>query len=195
VIVLDDGPVASGQTHLTTAHLSNAIDDRYCEVERIHGEEGARLAAQSHSAAIDLIEAICRDEQIECDFSRVDGYLFNPPPRPAGWLEHELRAAAKTGMLDISWAEAPPLGRFASGRCLRFGRQGQFHPLKYLAGLTAAIQRLGGEVYCHTHVTKVQGGSNARVESESGPVVNAAALVVATNTPVNDLLALHTKQA
>ncbi len=58
VVVLDDGPVGGGQTGRTTAHLSNAIDDRYLEVERVHGVEGARLAAESHTAAIDRIESI-----------------------------------------------------------------------------------------------------------------------------------------
>lgn len=37
VVVLDDGPVGAGQTQRTTAHLSNAIDDRYTESERWHG--------------------------------------------------------------------------------------------------------------------------------------------------------------
>jgi glycine/D-amino acid oxidase-like deaminating enzyme len=58
VILLDDGPIAGGQSQRTTAHLSNAIDDRYFELERIHGEKGCRLAAESHSAAIDRIESI-----------------------------------------------------------------------------------------------------------------------------------------
>src|SRR5262245_58395075 len=35
VVVLDDGPVGCGQTSRTTAHLSNAIDDRYTEIERL----------------------------------------------------------------------------------------------------------------------------------------------------------------
>src|SRR5213082_1429693 len=56
VVVLDDGPIAGGQTQRTTAHLSNAIDDRYFEIERLHGPQGARLAAESHTAAIDRIE-------------------------------------------------------------------------------------------------------------------------------------------
>src|SRR3954453_16539221 len=73
VIVLDDGPIAGGQTQRTTAHLSNALDDRYFEIERLHGTEGARLAAESHAAAIDRIGAIVRDEGIECDFERLDG--------------------------------------------------------------------------------------------------------------------------
>src|SRR5687767_7456126 len=56
VIVLDDGPIVSGETERTTAHLVNALDDRYFELERMHGAEGARLAADSHTAAIDAIE-------------------------------------------------------------------------------------------------------------------------------------------
>src|SRR5437763_9058007 len=68
VVLLDDGPIAGGQTQRTTAHLSNAIDDRYVEVEKVHGQEGARLAAESHTAAIDCIEANCRGEGIDCDF-------------------------------------------------------------------------------------------------------------------------------
>ena len=58
VVVLDDGPIGGGMTGRTTAHLVNALDDRYFELERLHGEEGARLAAESHTAAINAIEAI-----------------------------------------------------------------------------------------------------------------------------------------
>src|ERR1043166_4816616 len=45
VVVLDDGPIAGGETERTTAHLVNALDDRYYELERLHHESGARLAA------------------------------------------------------------------------------------------------------------------------------------------------------
>src|SRR3977135_2174099 len=58
VVVLDDGPIGGGMTGRTTAHLVTALDDRYFELERLHGEAGARLAAQSHAAAIDKVEAI-----------------------------------------------------------------------------------------------------------------------------------------
>src|SRR5438067_7703010 len=58
VVVLDDGPIAGGETSRTTAHLVNALDDRYFEIENLHGEKGARLAAESHTAVIDRIETI-----------------------------------------------------------------------------------------------------------------------------------------
>jgi glycine/D-amino acid oxidase-like deaminating enzyme len=55
VVVLDDGPIGGGETERTTAHLVNVLDDRYYEIERLHGENGARLAAESHIAAISCI--------------------------------------------------------------------------------------------------------------------------------------------
>src|SRR5881392_2917794 len=66
VVVLDDGPIGGGMTGRTTAHLVNALDDRYFELERLHGEEGALLAAESHTAAIDKVEDIVREETIKC---------------------------------------------------------------------------------------------------------------------------------
>src|SRR5438067_1187482 len=74
VVVLDDRPIGGGETSRTTAHLVNALDDRYFEIESMHGEKGAQLAAESHTAAIDRIEAIVANENIECDFERLDGY-------------------------------------------------------------------------------------------------------------------------
>src|ERR687895_483608 len=53
VVVLDDGLIGGGMTGRTTAHLTNAFDDRYVEIERLHGGEASRLTAESHTAAIE----------------------------------------------------------------------------------------------------------------------------------------------
>lgn len=90
--------------------------------------------------------------------------------------------------------ERAPLS-FDTGKCLRFPRQGQFHPLKYLAGLARALVRQGGRIFTGTHVTAMAGGDSARVEADSGYTVNTSNIVVATNTPINNLVTIHTKQA
>src|ERR671911_74570 len=89
VIVLEDGAIGGGETGRTTAHLANALDDRYHVLERLHGEEGARLAAASHTAAIDRIESIVAAEGIACDFQRLVGYLFVPPGESLDILDAE----------------------------------------------------------------------------------------------------------
>jgi glycine/D-amino acid oxidase-like deaminating enzyme/nitrite reductase/ring-hydroxylating ferredoxin subunit len=194
-IVLDDGPLAGGETCRTTAHLTNAFDDRYLEAERLHGTEGARIIAASHTAAIDEMEAIANQEQIDCDFQRVDGYLFMKPGDAVESLEEELRAAHRAGLSYVEKIERAPIAFWNSGPCLRFPRQGQMHPLKYLSGLALAIRRFGGRIYSHAHAEKIDSGPPAKVQVRGGATVTAQAVVVATNSPVNDRVAIHTKQA
>jgi glycine/D-amino acid oxidase-like deaminating enzyme/nitrite reductase/ring-hydroxylating ferredoxin subunit len=193
VVVLDDGAIGSGMTSVTTAHLANALDDRYFEIERLHGERGSRLAAASHTAAIDRIESIVKRERIACDFKRVDGYLFCAPEHGEDFLDRELAAAHRAQLHEVAKLPRAPLA-FDTGACLRFPNQGQFHPLKYLAGVAAAIERAGGRIYTGTHATRVAGGTDASVSFKGG-TVRAGHIVVATNAPVNDLVVIHTKQA
>ncbi len=194
VIVLEDGWVGSGETGRTTAHISAALDDRYYELERLHGTEGARLAAESHTAAIDRIESIAAEEGIDCEFERLDGYLFVPEGESTEVLNREYEAARQAGLRDVELTDRAPLASFDTGRALRFPRQAQFHPMKYLAGLARAIEAKGGKIFTRTHVTDVQGGRPGRAVTDHGTVI-AGAIVVATNTPVNDRFVIHTKQA
>src|SRR5215212_5141731 len=80
VVVLDDGLIGGGMTGRTTAHLTNAFDDRFVEMEKLHGAEGARLIAESHTAAITKISEIVSRENIDCGFEWLDGFLFVQPP-------------------------------------------------------------------------------------------------------------------
>jgi glycine/D-amino acid oxidase-like deaminating enzyme len=68
VAIVDAWEPAAGETGRTTAHLTAVLDDRFFNLEKVFGEENARLAADSHRAAIDLIESIVKDNGIECDF-------------------------------------------------------------------------------------------------------------------------------
>ena len=195
VVVLDDGVIGGGMTGRTTAHLTNAFDDRYVEIEKLHGAEASRLTAESHSAAIEKINGIASGEKIECEFQWVDGFLFGSTPDDVQLLEDELAASHRAGLVGVEKVARAPLKSFDTGMALRFPRQGQFHPLKYMDGLARAILRDGGRIFGETHATTIEGGDEARIETSHGPVVTSDVIVVATNTPVNDRVAIHTKQA
>lgn len=189
VVVLEDGELGSGETGRTTAHISNALDDRYYEIEKTFGEKVAKLSAESHTAAINFVEKTCKAEGIECDFVRLDGYLFIHPSDKEKSLKKELEASRKAG-IATEWLDQVPGGINAEGPCLRFPGQAQFHPLKYLNGLAKAIVENGGQIFCSSRVTSV---SAAGVEA-NGFRVTAQEIVIATNTPINDRVTMHTKQ-
>lgn len=194
VVVLEDGIVGGGETRRTTAHLVSALDDRYFQVEKTRGKSIAKLAAESHTAAISRIESIVESEGIDCDFQRLDGYLFLPPKRSTRLLKRELEAAHRAGLTGVELLDRAPLESFDTGPCLRFPGQGQFHPLKYLSGLVEILRESGARLYTGAHVTRVNGGRPTQVTTERGHVVSADAVVVATNSPITDVVSIHTKQ-
>ena len=196
VLLLEDGELGSGETGRTTAHLSYALDEGYVTLENLFGQEGARLAADSHAVAIATIEGIVKKEKIDCDFTRLDGYLFLPKGGKSEELTDELAAAHRAGLTQVEHVQQANTSGFEPGECLRWPNQGQFHVLKYLVGLAAAVVRQGGRICTRTHVSEVHGGANARVVTEDGAEVKAKkGIVVATNTPFNDRVVMHTKQA
>ena len=194
VVVIDAGSVGGCETAVTTAHLSSVMDATFKEMLRLHGPDGAKLAHESHSRAIDRIDAICRDEEIDCGFERVDGYLFLGRDQKQSFLDEELEAARAVGAKVTHCPKSPVPGP-TTGPCLRFTGQGQFHPLKYLNGLAGAFQRRGGRIYSSTRATEAVGGDAAHVKTAAGHTITAGSIIVATNSPFNDLVAIHTKQA
>jgi glycine/D-amino acid oxidase-like deaminating enzyme/nitrite reductase/ring-hydroxylating ferredoxin subunit len=194
VALIDDREPGAGETGMTTAHLTAVIDDRYSEMIRLHGEEGARLACDSHRSAIARIESICQQEEIEADFRRVSGYLFLAPGHDEDHLDEEMAAARLAG-IDVEKLARAPVEGFESGACLHFPRQAQFHPMKYLQGLVAACRAAGVQVHGGVRATRVNSGPPATVETSTGVRITSKWVVVATNSPFVDLFAIHTKQA
>jgi glycine/D-amino acid oxidase-like deaminating enzyme/nitrite reductase/ring-hydroxylating ferredoxin subunit len=190
VVVIEDGHIGSGETGRTTAHLTNALDDRYYELEKLFGEEAIKLIAQSHTDAINFIEEVCKAENIDCGFERVKGYLFLHPNDEKDNLEKELEAATKAG-LDVTMINYVPGMQKEKGPCLEFNHQAQFHPLRYLEGLCKAIIKMGGKIYTLTHAGEI---SEKGIRTDEGYWVEAQQVVVATNVPVNSKYVLPMKQ-
>jgi glycine/D-amino acid oxidase-like deaminating enzyme/nitrite reductase/ring-hydroxylating ferredoxin subunit len=193
VAVLEKHRLGAGETGRTTAHLSNVLDASYRHLERVHGAQGTRLAAESHAFAIDQIESIVRHERIDCAFERLDGYLFLAPGDSRKTLRQEWEAAQRAGV-QVEQLERPPFD-LPLGPCLRFARQGQFDPSRYISGLTRAFERMGGQLYTETEATQIESKPRPKVTTQRKAAVTADTLIVATNTPVNDWVKIHTKQA
>lgn len=190
VILVEDGFIGSGETGRTTAHLTCALDDRYFELEKNFDESTAQLAANSHMAAIEWIADTVKRHKINCHFKRVDGYLFLHPSDTKETLEKEYEATKRAGLVTEMLNSVPSLAAENGKWSIKFSDQAQFHILLYLKGLANAFIKLGGKIYTETkagNITKEGAVAN-------GFKVKANHIVVATNTPINDWVIMHTKQ-
>jgi glycine/D-amino acid oxidase-like deaminating enzyme/nitrite reductase/ring-hydroxylating ferredoxin subunit len=197
VVLLEDGQIGSGETGRTTAHLSSVIDSGFTEIKRIHGLDKLRLAAQSHAEAINTIERIVREEHIDCEFKRVDGYLFQDKSQPSHLLQEEFQAAHDADMKDAQLIDQIPLPDFATGSAIHFPGQAQFHPMKYLDALAHVVtDTYKAAIYTNTRALELSEHQGLlHVTTNTGHTVTAKDVIVATNTPVFDKLKIHTKQA
>jgi len=132
--------------------LASAVDDRYSELEKDLGAEGAAAIAASHAAAIDYIEKLVRERGIDCAFQRVDGCLFAPPGQPTD-LDAELVAATRAGLRCELIPRAPAI---STGPAIRFFDQAQFHPLRDLRGLVDLARELGVSIHTGVHAEAIE---------------------------------------
>jgi glycine/D-amino acid oxidase-like deaminating enzyme/nitrite reductase/ring-hydroxylating ferredoxin subunit len=195
VIVVDRGNIAGGITARTSAHLAPLCDDLTSAMIKLRGEELSRAFYESHAAAIDRIEEIQKRENIACDFRRLDGYLFQAPNTNPQMIDDELDAVRKVGA-PVDRLVGVPLAGCDKQHTLRYPRQATFHPLKYLRGLADIIEAKGGSFHSGTIVREIEERKDGAVivRTDRGNI-NAKSVVVATNSPINDTFALHTKMA
>ncbi|AZO08556.1 MULTISPECIES: FAD-dependent oxidoreductase [unclassified Mesorhizobium] len=199
VVVIDRGRIAGGMTARTTAHLTPICDDGIDALIDLRGEAIAKLFQQSQQAAVDRVEALVGELGIDCDFRRLDGFLFPAKGMESkearDRIEEQYEAARKAGA-PVEPCQGIPLKGFETAPALRYPGQATFHPLKYLKRLAAAILDKGGLIFADTAVTGVEEhAGRVHLTSETGHVVEAASAVAATNAPTLNRFALHSKMA
>src|SRR3989344_1201946 len=76
VILVEAFRIGSGQTGRTTAHLTCQLEEQFKELVKIHDEKTVGIFYEAHRTAIDILEENIKNLKIDCDFKRLDGYLF-----------------------------------------------------------------------------------------------------------------------
>lgn len=189
VILVEDWLIWSWESWRTTAHLSYVLGQHYYEYEKVFDFEKAKMIAESHQDAIDEIEKIIKDENIDCDFLRTDGYLFLHETDKRENLEKEFTMTQKM-WLPTKWLDSVPWLKGIHSPAIKFPHQWQFHVMKYLHGLAKAITNMWWEIFTYSRAKDI----SAEWAVVNWHTVTAQNIVVATNSPVNDRFTIHSKQ-
>lgn len=169
VVVLEAGRLADGQTKNTTAKITSQHGLIYQKLVKDLGDTKARQYAMANEAAIGEYRRIMEEECIQCDFEEKDAYVYGKDIRV---LMEETSVAASLGLpAEFTQELSIPIpGQSA----VRFRKQGQFHPLKFLKGLSPQLN-----IYENTPVRTVE---DTTLMTERGKV-RAEKVVFATHYP------------
>jgi len=195
VTLVEAFKIGSGQTGRTTAHLTCQLEETFTDLLKIHDQETLSTFLEAHRKAIDVMEEIVVNENISCDFKRVDGYLFQGDESNPQNLEQEKESAKQCG-IELDYIEVTPLLN-ETKPSLRFPRQAQFNPLKYIKGLLRVLRELDVDIYEETHIKDFRQDNRKDwvLLTDKNDRIEANHLIVATNTPVNNRFYIHTKQS
>jgi glycine/D-amino acid oxidase-like deaminating enzyme/nitrite reductase/ring-hydroxylating ferredoxin subunit len=147
VALLERGRCAEIDTGHTTAHLTMVTDTRLSELVRRFGRSHAQAVWDAGLAAIAQIEQIIEEQEIDCAFEWVNGYLHAPSGETGDEHAESFRKDATLARELGFGAEFLDDVPFVGGAGVRFVDQARFHPRRYLAGLAKAVRGRGGAIF------------------------------------------------
>jgi glycine/D-amino acid oxidase-like deaminating enzyme/nitrite reductase/ring-hydroxylating ferredoxin subunit len=183
VAVVEALRVGTGVTGCTTAKVSALQSTIYSTIGRRHDARVAGVYAEASAAAVEQLVSLVAEESIDCDLQRRDAFTYAGAEAQRATVLEEARAAAEAG-LPVEVVDTADLPYPVYG-AVRLADQVQIHPVRYVQGLAAALERRGSQIFEMTRAHGVTEGSPCRVHTTNGEI-RADHVVVATHFPFLD---------
>jgi glycine/D-amino acid oxidase-like deaminating enzyme/nitrite reductase/ring-hydroxylating ferredoxin subunit len=187
VAVLERERVGSGDTGNTSAHLTHVTDLRLSDLRKRFGKDVAQLVWHGGEAAIDLIETLVSELQIDCGFHRVPGFLhaaIDGEKDESEQLREEFELAIELGFSAQFHRRGPIRGLPA----VSYADQAIFHPLRYTAALAQAVDGDGSIVCEQSEFAEALDDPMAVIVN--GRNITCDHLIIATHVPLMGLTGL-----
>lgn len=189
VAVLEAGRVAGEASGRNGGHCNNGLAHDYGSVKARFGQERAVEMYRAFDAGVDLVEAIAREEGIDCDFVR-SGKL-KLAAKPAHFDKMRAAQALLARDVDADTEIIAPgdlgnevgTGRYAGG--LLYRRSANLHMGRFGVGLAEAANRAGARIHTHTPVTAItREAGGFRLDTPKGKL-RAGEVLLATGASQN----------
>ena len=161
--------ICRGVTGNTTAKITAQHGLIYHKLIRRFGAEQARMYLEANRAALEQYRLL--SAHIDCDFEEKDNYVYSIDS-PAK-LDQELKALDTLGLTG-DFTDRAPLPFHIAG-AVKFPKQGQFHPLKFVSALAKGLN-----IYENTRVLSFDGRN---MITDQG-AITAEKTIVATHFPL-----------
>lgn len=185
VVVLEAGRVAAGASGRNGGHVNNGTSHDYAALAASLGADHARALYRAFDDAVDTVERIVREEQIQCDFRR--GGKIKLAAKPAHYDKLARSFEVLNRDCDPETELVPrerirqEIGSDAFFGGLLYRKSAMMHMGRFGAGIAAAASRAGARIFEEAPVTGLQrlSGHAHRVTTPRG-TIEAAQVLVAT---------------
>ncbi|MBV4365287.1 NAD(P)/FAD-dependent oxidoreductase [Erwinia phyllosphaerae] len=177
VVVLEAAGVMSQASARNGGHCNTGVSQNFASLVASLGEEQANRYYRAFASAVDYVQSVVADEQIDCDFLRCGKLKLASKPSHFAGLKATYDALRRTVDRDVELIGADEIRREINSDVFHGGliqqRGGQMHMGKFGIGLAEAAARSGAEIYEHTPVTSLTRVKDYqhRVGTEKGEIL------------------------
>lgn len=191
VVIVEKKSYENSITSFTTAFLTHVVDTALTDLRKMFKDAGAKKIWQSHKDAIDEIEKIVTEENIDCEFIRVPEYMYANSESEFKDLETEDKSAKDLGF-DLTLRKEN-IFSFNNIGSLLIPDQAKFHPLKFAMGLKEILEKRGVLIFENTEAVSISGDIpvvvETKLDSKQGDQkgkITAQYAIIATYQPFNN---------
>ncbi|MGN8108697.1 NAD(P)/FAD-dependent oxidoreductase [Paraburkholderia sp. 22098] len=184
VTVVDAGRVGGGASGRNGGQVNTGVAQDFVALAAQLGIERASACYRAFADAVDTVERLIREEQIDCDYLASGKLKLASKPHHLAHLEKTADLIRRTVDTDIELIDGERIrsevqsDSFHGGLLQRHG--GQMHMGKFTVGLAEAAVRRGAKLYENAAVTSiVKDGGAHRVVTTRGEV-RAKQVLIAT---------------
>ena len=193
VIILDKDNIGQKVSGNTTAKITLQHNLIYDYLIKSFGTDFAMKYFKSNKEAISNIKKIIDDENIECDFEYQDNYVYTINQDDITKIHNEIKAINSLNNI-LNSNEKDIFADFVTSCNLPFKicgaikvkDQAQFHPLKYMFGLSKAIKNKGGIIFTNSLVTDVKQNDGVYTTYTDKHFIRSKYIVIASHFPFKD---------
>lgn len=180
VAVLESYEVGGGTTAFSTGNLYSMTDKRMHHIQSHFSIATLSMVLESRTAAINLIESLCLEYKIPCNFKRMPWYLYSETESEAQTVKKERKALVEAGLgvRDLTSLSLP----YNIYKAIKVENQAQFNPAAFVKSMAEIIQSKKCLIYAHTPMQEISEKSPFVITTPGGEVV-ANAVIMATHTP------------
>ncbi len=179
--IIEATKIGLGTTGYTSAKISMQHGLKYDYLIDSFGKDYAMQYAVSNNNAINLIKHTVEKNNISCDFKTQPAYVYTTRKEEVRALEKELRAYEELN-IESSFVNSSELPFEIEG-AIKIESQAQFHPIKYLYGLSALVSDSGISIYENTRALEIKGDKSPFSITTNRGDIKSDIVVVATHFP------------
>lgn len=182
VIVIDKNSIGGKATGHTTAKITSQHGLFYDYLITSFNKKFASDYLEANENAIENIKNIIDNNNIKCDFEYQNSFVYTTKKSELSVLKKEYKALENIGFNNCEFVTKTGLPFNVEG-ALCFKNQAQFHPVKYLYGLSDFILSHNGRIYTDTCINNVEFGDEFYLVKGDEFNILSKYVIVATHYP------------